>query len=47
MSVWLNGIGVSRGIAIGRVQRILGGDGDVPEYSLEPGEVEGEVRRFN
>ncbi|HSW13888.1 MAG TPA: phosphoenolpyruvate--protein phosphotransferase [Solimonas sp.] len=47
MSLWLTGIGVSRGIAIARVQKMHAGDLDTPEYSLEPGEVEAEVRRFN
>ncbi|HUR40371.1 MAG TPA: phosphoenolpyruvate--protein phosphotransferase [Verrucomicrobiae bacterium] len=46
MAVWLAGIGVSRGVAIGRVQRILGGDGDIPEYLLGQEEVEPEIERF-
>jgi len=46
MSLWLTGIGVSRGIAIARVQKMHAGDLDAPEYRLEPAEVEAEVRRF-
>ena len=46
MSVWFSGIGVSRGIAIGRVQRMHGRDFDVPEYALAPDRVEPEVKRF-
>ncbi len=46
MSLWLTGIGVSRGIAIARVQKVHAGDLDAPEYKLEPGEVEAEVKRF-
>lgn len=47
MSLWLNGIGVSRGIAIGRVQRLHGGDLEIPEYLLPPEEIEAEVTRFH
>ncbi|AXQ28037.1 phosphoenolpyruvate--protein phosphotransferase [Solimonas sp. K1W22B-7] len=46
MSLWLTGIGVSRGIAIARVQKVHAGDLDAPEYKLEPAEVEPELRRF-
>ena len=46
MSLWLSGIGVSRGIGIGRVQRLHGGDLEIPEYSLPPSEIEHEVTRF-
>ncbi len=46
MSLWLSGIGVSRGIGIGRVQRLHGGDLEIPEYALEPADVEHEVTRF-
>ncbi|MBL6752410.1 MAG: phosphoenolpyruvate--protein phosphotransferase, partial [Nevskia sp.] len=45
MSLWLGGIGVSRGIGIGRVQR-LHGEMEIPEYRLQPAEVEHEVSRF-
>src|SRR5690349_9340213 len=47
MSTWLSGIGVSRGIAIGRVQRMHGGELEVPDYSLSDAEVPAEVERFN
>jgi phosphoenolpyruvate-protein phosphotransferase (PTS system enzyme I) len=46
MSIWFSGIGVSRGIAIGRVQRIHGGDLEVPEYALAEEQVAAEVSRF-
>ena len=46
MSLWLSGIGVSRGIAIARVQKAHGGDLDVPEYRLAAGDVESEIARF-
>ena len=46
MSLWLSGIGVSRGIAIARVQKLHGGDLDVPEYTLAETEVGNEVMRF-
>ena len=47
MSIWFSGIGVSRGVAIGRVQRLQGGDLEVPEYALAEPEVEPEVERFS
>ena len=46
MSLWLSGIGVSRGIGIGRVQRLSGGDLEIPEYTIEPKDVEQEIARF-
>jgi phosphotransferase system enzyme I (PtsI) len=46
MSLWLSGIGVSRGIAIGRAQRLHADDLEVTEINLDPAEVEGEVVRF-
>jgi phosphotransferase system enzyme I (PtsI) len=46
MSLWLSGIGVSRGIAIARVQKMHGGELDIPEYALSAHEVDGEVVRF-
>ncbi|MGH8481821.1 MAG: phosphoenolpyruvate-utilizing N-terminal domain-containing protein, partial [Nevskiaceae bacterium] len=46
MSLWLSGIGVSRGIAIGHVQRMHGGEVEVPEYTLAEGDVAAEVERF-
>jgi len=45
MSVWLSGIGVTRGIGIGRVMR-LHGDLEIPEYALEAGQIDAEVARF-
>lgn len=46
MSLWLSGIGVSRGIAIARVQKMQGGELDIPEYQLAPSDIEGEIVRF-
>ena len=46
MSLWLSGIGVSRGIGIGRVQRLHGGDLEIPEYAVPAEELEHEVTRF-
>jgi phosphotransferase system enzyme I (PtsI) len=46
MSLWLSGIGVSRGIAIGRVQRLHGGDLEIPEYSIAAEEIDAEIDRF-
>ena len=46
MSLWLSGIGVSRGVAIGRVQKLHAGDFEIPENTLDPADVEGEVVRF-
>jgi phosphotransferase system enzyme I (PtsI) len=46
VSLWLSGIGVSRGIAIGRVQKLHGGDLEIPEYALAEAQVEAEVTRF-
>ena len=46
MSLWLSGIGVSRGIGIGRVQRLHGGDLEIPEYTVPAAELEHEVTRF-
>ncbi|HEY0973462.1 MAG TPA: phosphoenolpyruvate--protein phosphotransferase [Solimonas sp.] len=47
MSLWLSGIGVSRGIAIARVQRLQAGDLDIPEYALAAADIEDEVKRFS
>ncbi|TAM10157.1 MAG: phosphoenolpyruvate--protein phosphotransferase [Nevskiaceae bacterium] len=47
MALWLSGIGVSRGIGIGRVQRLYGGDLEIPEYTLPDDQVEAEVQRFD
>jgi len=46
MSLWLNGIGVSRGVAIGRVQRLHASDLEIPERALEAGDIEHEITRF-
>jgi phosphotransferase system enzyme I (PtsI) len=45
--LWLSGIGVCRGIGIGRVQRLSGGDLEIPEYAVEGAEIEHEVTRFH
>ena len=47
MSVWLSGIGVSRGIALGRAQRLHGSDLEVPEYAIPAAEIEHEITRFH
>jgi phosphoenolpyruvate-protein phosphotransferase (PTS system enzyme I) len=47
VAVWLSGIGVSRGIGIGRVQRLSGGDLEIPEYAVDGAEIEHEVARFH
>jgi phosphotransferase system enzyme I (PtsI) len=46
MSIWFSGIGVSRGIGIGRVQRLHGTDLEIPEYRVRPEDIEAEVARF-
>ncbi len=46
MSLWLSGIGVSRGIAIARIQKLHGGDLEAPEYTLSAERVEPEIARF-
>ena len=46
MSLWLSGIGVSRGIAIARVQKLHGGDFEIAEYAVVPEELDREVDRF-
>jgi len=46
MALWIAGIGVSRGIGIGRVQRLHGGDLEIPEYVLPADEVAQEIDRF-
>ncbi len=46
VSIWLSGIGVSRGVAIGRVQRMQGAALDVRERRLDGAEVEHEITRF-
>ncbi len=46
MSLWLSGIGVSRGIGIGRVQKLHGGDPEIPEYAIAAADIDAEVARF-
>ena len=46
MSLWLSGIGVSRGIAIADVYLLRGAELDVTERALEHAQVESEVERF-
>ena len=46
MSLWLSGIGVSRGIAIARVQKLHGGDLEIAEYPVGPEELDQEIERF-
>lgn len=46
MSLWLSGIGVARGIALGRVLKQELGDPLVPARRPAPGELDGEVLRF-
>jgi phosphotransferase system enzyme I (PtsI) len=46
VSLWLSGIGVSRGIAIARVQKLHGGDLEIAEYTVAPDELEREIERF-
>lgn len=46
MSLWLSGIGVSRGIVIGRVHKVHSGELDIPEINILPNAIEGEVERF-
>ncbi|MDX1593446.1 MAG: phosphoenolpyruvate-utilizing N-terminal domain-containing protein, partial [Gammaproteobacteria bacterium] len=43
----LVGLGVSRGVAIGRAHLLQRGQPDIVERALEPGEVAAEVRRFD
>ncbi len=46
MSLLLSAIGVSRGVAIGRVHRVHGTDLDIPEYTIEENALDDEVARF-
>ena len=46
MSLWLAGIGVSRGIAIARVQKLHGGDLEIAEYAVAASDREREIDRF-
>ncbi len=47
MALWLSGIGVSRGVVIGRVHKMAGGDLDIPELTIEAQQVEAEIARFS
>lgn len=46
MSLWLQGIGVARGIAIGRVAKISGTDLEIREYNIETDEIDAEIARY-
>lgn len=46
MSLWLAGIGTSRGVAVGRVHRAQGADLDIPEYVIEKADLGTEVQRL-
>jgi phosphotransferase system enzyme I (PtsI) len=46
MSLWLNGLGVSRGVAIGRVQRLHANDLEILERKLAAEDIEHEITRF-
>ena len=47
MTLALHGMGVSRGIAIGRIHIIERDRLNIPEYHVEDGQVEAETRRLN
>ncbi len=46
MTMTLVGLGVSRGVAIGRAHLLQRGQPEIVEYTVEAGEIEQEVRRF-
>lgn len=46
MTFAMHGVGVSRGIAIGRVHVVEHDQLDIPEYRVEPGAVDAELQRF-
>ncbi|MDE2149669.1 MAG: phosphoenolpyruvate--protein phosphotransferase [Gammaproteobacteria bacterium] len=46
MSLWLSGIGVARGIGIGRAQRLHIGELEIPEYTIAAEDIEHEVVRY-
>lgn len=46
MSALFSGIGVSRGVVIGRVQKLAGGDFDIPECVIEPTQIDSEIARY-
>jgi phosphotransferase system enzyme I (PtsI) len=47
VSLGLYGIGVSRGIAMGKAYLYVRGIPDIPEYNIPPGKLEHEIARFN
>ncbi len=46
MSLALAGIGVSRGVAIGKVHLLERGEPEVVEYQLPPKKINQEIKRF-
>lgn len=46
MTLALTGIGTSTGIGLGRVHRLVPGELEIPEYHLDPTDVQGEQKRF-
>ena len=46
MSLWMHGIGVARGIAIGRVVKISGTDIEIREYAVGADEIDAEIARY-
>jgi len=46
VSLWLSGIGVSRGVVIGRVHKVHSGELDIPEVEISNGQIADEVQRF-
>lgn len=46
MSMLLNGIGIARGIVIGKVRHVYGGARDVVERKLDGGQIEAECQRY-
>ena len=47
MSALLTGIGVSRGIAVGRVHKLHGDELDIPQRALAADEIEAECERYS
>jgi len=47
MTIALQGIGVSRGIAIGKVHIMERGQLDIPEYKIAPNKIDLELQRLN
>ena len=46
MILTLSGIGVSDGIAIGRIHRLSSGELELPEYHLDKSDLEAEVEYY-